>query len=155
MYSATHPPESAARTASCPVTENMAVASGSYRRMQCTSRRHNNHPIYLKKPGHKMAKEPHLVMYLNTSSTRMTGNANHSTASHSDTFSAVTDYMAAAGGTWSMEQCDSPRQCTIFLICQMRWQIDRACSESTPGDVLQQFIHQDDGERQPQHCQPL
>ena len=46
-------------------------------------------------------------MYFKTSSTRMTGNDSHSTASHSDAFSAVTENMAAAGGTYRMKQCSA------------------------------------------------
>ena len=46
-------------------------------------------------------------MYFSTSSTRMTGKDNQSTASHSDAFSAVTENMAAAGGTYRMKQCNA------------------------------------------------
>ena len=47
------------------------------------------------------------MMYFSTSSTRMTGKDNQSTTSHSDAFSAVTENMAAAGGTYKMKQCNA------------------------------------------------
>ena len=53
------------------------------------------------------AELAHLVMYFSTSSTRMTGKDNQSTASHSDAFSGVTENMAAAGGTYRMKQCNA------------------------------------------------
>lgn len=49
----------------------------------------------------------YLVIHLSTSSTRMTGNDSQSTASHSEPFSAVTENMAAAGGTYRMKACSA------------------------------------------------
>ncbi len=41
----------------------------------------------------------HLVRYLRNSSTRMTGNESHTTATHSAAERGVTEKMRAAGGT--------------------------------------------------------